>query len=89
MNSDVIYNLYLYNDSINSFERVIRSLTQALDWTIYQAEQCAMIAHEKERTVLLTGGYIDLYKHSRRLKAVGLTVAIERRNEQGFEDGKS
>ena len=71
------YKLYLYNDSINSFEKVIRALTQNLDWTMYQAEQMAMLAHEKERIVLRTDNYIPLLKQSRLLKKEGLTVTID------------
>ena len=71
------YRLYLYNDNINSFEKVIRVLTQNLEWTIYQAEQMAMLAHEKERVVLRTDNYIPLLKQSRLLKREGLTVTID------------
>jgi ATP-dependent Clp protease adapter protein ClpS len=81
MDDEVIYDLYLYNDNINPFEKVIGTLMRTLDWTVYQAEQCALMAHEKDRTILKSGSYIELRKHSRILKNAGIVTALERKKD--------
>ena len=70
------YYLYLYNDNINSFEKVVGVLTDVLDWTIYQAEQCALIAHENERVCLRSGTFAELSQQSYTLKKAGITAVM-------------
>ncbi len=71
------YNLCLYNDNINSFDRVVRTLSKVLDWSVYQSEQCALIAHEKDRTILKSGSYLELRQQSNLLRKAGITATLE------------
>jgi len=70
------YYLYLYNDNINSFEKVVSVLTEVLQWTIYQAEQCALIAHENDKVCLRSGTFAELSKQSYTLKKAGVTAIM-------------
>jgi ATP-dependent Clp protease adapter protein ClpS len=72
-----VYNLYLYNDSINSFDRIVNVLSKVLDWSVYQSEQCALIAHEKDRTILKRGSYHELKQQSNLLRKAGITATLE------------
>ena len=71
------YNLCLYNDNINSFDRVVRTLSKVLNWSVYQSEQCALIAHEKDRTILKSGSYLELRQQSNLLRKAGITATLE------------
>jgi len=42
-----VYTLVLYNDDYNTFEHVIESLVEICGHDPVQAEQCALIAHQK------------------------------------------
>jgi hypothetical protein len=67
----------LYNDNINSFDRVVRTLSKVLNWSVYQSEQCALIAHEKDRTILKSGSYLELRQQSNLLRKAGITATLE------------
>lgn len=77
MRSKDTYNLYLYNDNINSFDKVVKALTRVLDWTCYQSEQCTLMAQEKDRIILKSGSYIELREQSRMLKKMGIIATLE------------
>lgn len=68
--------LLLINDSHNSFEHVIITLINYCGHDPLQAEQCALLAHQKGKIVIRegeTGKLLDLWE---ALKSEGLTVAI-------------
>ena len=71
------YKLYLYNDNINSFNKIVRILTEVLDWTVYQSEQCALMAHENDKTVLKRGTYTELAKYCKAIKKARIAAAIQ------------
>ena len=53
--------LILYNDDVNTFEHVIKSLVEVCGHDAVQAEQCAMIVHFKGRSTPRKGFNDILY----------------------------
>ncbi len=47
--------LLIFNDPVNTFDHVIRTLIEVCDHIPEQAEQCALIAHSKGKCVVRTG----------------------------------
>jgi ATP-dependent Clp protease adaptor protein ClpS len=71
------YILILYNDDVNSFDHVIKSLVEVCGHDDYQAEQCAMLTHYKGRCDIKTGSRKLLLSMNRTLKIRGLISKIE------------
>ncbi len=69
--------LILYNDDINTFEHVIKSLVEICGHDAVQAEQCAMIVHFKGSCEVRIGVVEVLNAMSRSLNATGLTSKVE------------
>jgi ATP-dependent Clp protease adaptor protein ClpS len=64
--------LILYNDDINTFEHVIKSLVEVCGHDTVQAEQCAMIVHFKGSCEVKTDKAEILNSMSKSLNAKGL-----------------
>ena len=71
------YILILYNDDINTFAYVIKSLVEVCGHDDYQAEQCAMLTHLKGRCDIKTGSRELLLSMNRALKIRGLISKVE------------
>jgi len=69
--------LILYNDDINTFEHVIKSLVDVCGHDAVQAEQCAMIVHFKGSCEVRIGVVEVLNAMSRSLNAKGLNSKVE------------
>jgi ATP-dependent Clp protease adaptor protein ClpS len=69
--------LILYNDDINTFEHVIKSLVEVCGHDAVQAEQCALIVHFKGSCEVKTGVVEVLNAMSRSLNAKGLNSKVE------------
>lgn len=69
--------LILYNDDINTFEHVIKSLVEVCGHDSVQAEQCAMIVHFKGSCEVRLGVVEVLNAMSRSLNAKGLNSKVE------------
>ena len=69
--------LILHNDSINTFEFVIRSLIDVCDHDPVQAEQCAWITHHKGKCDVRKGTYDSLNPLRQELLTRGLQVTID------------
>jgi ATP-dependent Clp protease adaptor protein ClpS len=69
--------LILYNDEINTFEHVIKSLVEICGHDPVQAEQCAMIVHFKGSCEVKTGMPELLGAMSRALNANGLISKVK------------
>ena len=69
--------LILYNDDINTFEHVIKSLVEVCGHDSVQAEQCAMIVHFKGSCEVRIGVVEVLNAMSRSLNAKGLNSKVE------------
>jgi ATP-dependent Clp protease adaptor protein ClpS len=69
--------LILYNDDINTFEHVIKSLVEVCGHDPVQAEQCALIVHFKGSCDVKSGIPDVLNAMSRSLNAKGLKSKVE------------
>jgi len=69
--------LVLYNDEINTFEHVIKSLVEVCAHDSVQAEQCALIVHFKGNCEIKAGVPEVLNAMSRSLNAKGLNSKVE------------
>ncbi len=69
--------LILYNDDINTFDHVIKSLVEVCGHDPVQAEQCALIVHFKGSCDVKTGIVEILNVMSKSLNAKGLKSKVE------------
>jgi ATP-dependent Clp protease adaptor protein ClpS len=69
--------LILYNDDINTFEHVIKSLVEICGHDAVQAEQCALIVHFKGSCEVKLGIIEVLNAMSRSLNVNGLNSKVE------------
>jgi ATP-dependent Clp protease adaptor protein ClpS len=69
--------LVLYNDDINTFDHVIRSLVEVCGHDSVQAEQCALIVHFKGSCEVKIGITEVLNAMCRSLNAKGLKSKVE------------
>jgi ATP-dependent Clp protease adaptor protein ClpS len=70
------YTLILYNDEINTFDHVIKSLVEVCGHDSVQAEQCALIVHLKGSCDIKSGVREILQVMSRSLNAKGLNSQV-------------
>lgn len=75
--ADILRDLVLYNDEVNTFDFVIQSLIEICNHEPEQAEQCAMIAHFKGKCSVKAGGYYEIKPMCDEMTFRGLTVAVE------------
>lgn len=52
--------IVVYNDDVNTFDWVIKSLIDVCDHTDIQAEQCAYMVHHKGKCGVKSGSYDEL-----------------------------
>lgn len=69
--------LILYNDEINTFDHVIRSLVEVCGHDSVQAEQCALIVHLKGSCTIKLGIKEVLQVMSKSLNAKGLNSGVK------------
>jgi ATP-dependent Clp protease adaptor protein ClpS len=69
--------LILYNDDINTFEHVIKSLVEVCGHDSVQAEQCALIVHFNGSCDVKLGILEVLNAMSKSLNAKGLNSKVE------------
>jgi ATP-dependent Clp protease adaptor protein ClpS len=71
------YTLVLFNDEINTFDHVIKSLVEICGHDSVQAEQCALIVHLKGSCEIKSGIREVLQVMSRSLNAKGLNSKVQ------------
>ena len=76
LKSDQEHEIILYNDDVNTFDHVIKTLIAVCDHTIMQAQQCAYIVHFSGKCVVKTGSISDLEPRCIKLIEAGLTAEI-------------
>ncbi len=69
--------LVLYNDDVNTFDHVIKSLVEVCGHDPVQAEQCALIVHIKGSCDVKTGMPEVLNAMSRSLNLKGLNSKVQ------------
>ncbi len=70
------HTLVLFNDDINTFSHVIKTLVEVCGHDPVQAEQCALIVHHKGSCEIKSGIREILTAMSRSLNAKGLTSKV-------------
>lgn len=68
--------IILYNDDVNTFNHVIRTLIQVCEHTSEQAEQCSLIVHYKGKCSVKSGTFSDLKPRCTKLLQAGLSAEI-------------
>ena len=68
--------LVLYNDEVNTFDHVIKSLVEVCGHDPVQAEQCALIVHFKGSCEVKLGVTEVLNAMSRSLNSKGLNSVV-------------
>jgi ATP-dependent Clp protease adaptor protein ClpS len=71
------YTLILYNDEVNTFDHVIKSLVEVCGHDSTQAEQCALIVHLKGSCDIKSGIREVLQVMSNSLNAKGLNSRVQ------------
>lgn len=74
---DSKYSLVLHNDHVNSFDWVIFNLIAVCGHGSLQAEQCAMIVHNKGKYAVKHGDFDTLFEMCQHLMNNNLTVEIQ------------
>ena len=70
------HEIILFNDDVNTFDHVIKSLVAFCDHTYEQAEQCAYIVHYSGKCVVKTGSYDKLEPICAKLLDANLSAEI-------------
>lgn len=69
--------LILWNDDINSFFHVIKTLCEVLKIGSLHAEQIAVIVDSKKKHCIKSGTFFELEPYYNQLTDAGLTVEIQ------------
>ncbi len=69
--------LIVYNDDVNTFDHVIESLVKVCKHESIQAEQCAVIIHNKGKCQVKSGDYSKLEPMCTALLDRGISAVIE------------
>jgi ATP-dependent Clp protease adaptor protein ClpS len=71
------HNLVLWNDDVNSFDWVIKSLIEICKHEYTQAEQCALIVHNKGKASVKSGEKEELLKLKREFDKRKISTTVE------------
>ena len=74
--SSRLHEIILFNDEVNTFDHVIKTLIEVCEHTPQQAEQCSLIVHYKGKCSVKRGSYDELEPKCIRLHAAGLSAEI-------------
>lgn len=74
--SSQLHEIILFNDEVNTFDHVIKTLIAVCEHTPEQAEQCSLIVHYKGKCSVKRGSYDELEPKCIRLHAAGLSAEI-------------
>jgi ATP-dependent Clp protease adaptor protein ClpS len=77
MGEDKTHKITLYNDDKLSFEYITACLTQICGHTPIQAEQCAILAHNRGHIDVASGSFDKMYKILETLDHVKVEVSLE------------
>ena len=68
--------LILFNDDVNTFEHVIRTLIKVCKHTPEQAEQCTLLIHFKGKCTVRTGSFDELRPLREAICEAGIDAKI-------------
>lgn len=69
--------IVVYNDNVNTFDWVILSLMEVLEHSLHQAEQCALIIHNRGKCGVKAGTHDALKPYRDALTERGIKAVIE------------
>ncbi len=69
--------LVVYNDEVNTFEHVIRTLMEVCEHAPEQAEQCTLLIHHKGKCSVKLGSYTELVPRCTAIHDRGISAEIE------------
>ncbi len=72
--------LLLYNDDFNTFDFIIENLTKIVNHSEQQAIQCALIAHNKGKSIIKKGAKDILTQLRMRFSKLNITTIVETMN---------
>lgn len=78
MGEDKTHKVILYNDDMLSFKYVIASLIEVCNHTAIQAEQCALIAHNKGKIDIASGSFNKMYEILETLNHIKVEASLEK-----------
>ena len=71
------YKIIIYNDDVNTFDHVIDSLIDLCAHSNIQAEQCAVIAHNKGKVDIASGSFDKMYEILETLSHIKIEASLE------------
>jgi ATP-dependent Clp protease adaptor protein ClpS len=75
--TDEQYQIVVFNDHVNTFDHVIQSLMTICKHEWIQAEQCALIAHNKGKCNIKTGNFMELFDLKSTFENVNVKTEVE------------
>lgn len=73
------YQLIVWNDDVNTFDWVIKTLIEVCKHEPEQAEQCAMLIHYKGKAEVKRGSYEELKTMCEAIVGRGIGATVEER----------
>lgn len=70
------FQLLVFNDDVNTFDHVIRSLMQICKHEWIQAEQCALLIHTTGKTVVKSGELDEMNAMCTALHDRGISASV-------------
>ena len=77
MGEDKTHKITLYNDDKLSFEYIVACLIEICGHTPIQAEQCAILAHNRGQIDVASGSFDKMYEILETLDHVKVEVSLE------------
>jgi ATP-dependent Clp protease adaptor protein ClpS len=71
-----VFDLVVFNDDVNTFEHVIRTLIKVCQHTPEQAEQCTYLIHFKGKCTVKTGSFDELRPLREAICEAGIDAKI-------------
>jgi len=71
-----VYDLVVFNDEVNTFQHVIRTLIKVCKHTPEQAEQCTLIIHHRGKCAVKSGLFDELRPMREAICEVGIDARI-------------
>jgi ATP-dependent Clp protease adaptor protein ClpS len=71
-----VYDLVVFNDDVNTFEHVIKTLIKVCRHTPEQAEQCTLLIHYKGKCAVKTGSFDELHPMREAICEAGIDARI-------------
>lgn len=76
METNATHKLRMYNDDIHDFLYIVASLMRYCKHESLQAEQCALIAHNKGYCDIKSGDFMDMFEIKTSLEELDIKIEI-------------